>query len=130
MLNSFADFLMTVLLNVLLLTNLTFVFIRHGFDHYLGIPYSHGMCPCLKCFAIDARNGNSSCYNECRTWNVGCPVFSDETIIEQPTDFTLLTNKYTKAAVDFIQSSVQKHKKPFFLYMAYHQTHHPQFAGE
>jgi arylsulfatase A len=116
--------------NVILLINLTFVFIRHGFDHYLGIPYSHGMCPCLKCFDIDARNGSSSCHNECRNWNVGCPVFSDETIIEQPTDFTLLTNKYTKAAVDFIQSSVHQHKKPFFLYMAYHQTHHPQFAGE
>ena len=118
------------MLNVLLLTNLTFVFIRHGFDQYLGIPYSHGMCPCLKCFAIDARNGSSSCYNKCRTWNVGCPVFSDETIIEQPTDFTLLTNKYTRAAVEFIQGSVHKHNKPFFLYMAYHQTHHPQFAGE
>ena len=87
------------------------------------------MCPCLKCFAIDAINGNSSCYNQCRFQNVGCPVFSDEKIIEQPTDFTLLTEKYTKAAIEFIQSSVHEQKKPFFLYMGYHQTHHPQFAG-
>ena len=94
--------------------------IRHGFDHYLGIPYSHGMCPCLKCFAIDAINGNSSCYNQCRFQNVGCPVFSDEKIIEQPTDFTLLTEKYTKAAIEFIKNSAHEQKKTFFLYMGYH----------
>ena len=55
-------------------------------------------------------------------------VFSNETIIEQPTDFTLLTEKYNKAAIKFIEDSVHEHKKPFFLYMGYHQTHHPQFA--
>ena len=88
------------------------------------------MCPCFKCFVTDAKNKDASCLNECRYKNVGCPVFSNETIIEQPTDFTLLTEKYNKAAIKFIEDSVHEHKKPFFLYMGYHQTHHPQFASK
>ena len=105
------------------------IFDRHGFDRYYGIPYSHGMCPCMKCFSTDIKNGNSSCWNKCRDQNVGCPLFSDEKVVEQPTDFTLLTEKYNNEALQFMQNSVQD-SKPFFLYMGYHQTHHPQFASK
>ena len=38
----------------------------------------------------------------------------DEKIIEQPTDFTLLTEKYTKAAIEFIKNSAHEQKKHFF----------------
>ena len=103
---------------------------RHGFDHYYGIPYSHGMCPCVKCFTSDTINGTSTCWNKCRKNNVGCPLFHDEKIVEQPTDFTLLSEKYTNKALEFMKSSVEEHKKPFFLYFGYHQTHHPQFASK
>ena len=97
---------------------------KRGFDQYLGIPYSHDMCPCLKCF----NSTTPSCFDGCRIDMVGCPLFMDETIVEQPVDLTKLTKKYTKAAQAFIKKSL-KMKKPFFLYMAYHQTHHPQFAS-
>ena len=103
---------------------------RHGFDQYLGIPYSHDMCPCLKCFGANVSNKSESCFDSCRPDSVGCPLFLNEEIIEQPTDLPHLTEKYTQAALKFVTSSVEKHKKPFFLYMAYHQTHHPQFASE
>ena len=88
------------------------------------------MCPCLKCFTSNTKEGSSKCLNKCRKGNVACPLYSNETIIEQPTDFTLLTDKYTKEAKNFMQSSVEEYKKPFFLYMGYPQTHHPQFASK
>ncbi len=115
---------------------------KRGFDHYLGIPYSHDMCPCLKCFpeeqrttgpeteveAIANSSSPSSCFGDCHTEAVSCPLFLDEKIIQQPVDLTTLTSKFSLAASTFIDKSVQENS-PFFLYMAYHQTHHPQFAG-
>ena len=80
-------------------------------------------------FTFTAEN-QSSCYDHCRMDQVGCPLFFNEKIIEQPTDLTKLTEKYTQAALKFVKNSVRKQQKPFFLYMAYHQTHHPQFASE
>eukprot|EP01084_Bolivina_argentea_P145975 255730_1 len=35
---------------------------------------------------------------------------------------------YTDACLNFISNAVHQ-SQPFFLYMAYHQTHHPQFAS-
>ena len=95
---------------------------KRGFDHYLGIPYSHDMCPCLKCF------DTAPCYGNCRLDYVGCPLFLDENIVEQPVDLTKLTHKYTESAQAFITESVTN-QNPFFLYMAYPQTHFPQFAS-
>ena len=59
---------------------------------------------------------------------VGCPLFRNKRIIEQPTDLTQLTTKYTENAKKFILKNT-KRQKPFFLYLAYHQTHHPQFSS-
>ena len=49
-------------------------------------------------------------------------------IVQQPADLPNLTNVYTEKAIEYMEQSVNQNK-PFFLYMAYHQTHHPQFAG-
>ena len=98
---------------------------NHGFDHYLGIPYSHDMCPCPTCFP---GNSNTSCNIGCTDLYVGCPTFSNLNIVNQPTDLTTLTHRYTEAAKEFIKGSGADNK-PFFLYMAYQQPHHPQFAG-
>ena len=97
---------------------------HHGFDHYLGIPYSHDMCPCIECFPDE-----QTCYDPCRPEMVGCPLFKDTTIVEQPTSLTSLTYKYTEAGKQFMEKSVLEDKAPFFLNVAYHQTHHPQFAN-
>ena len=55
---------------------------------------------------------------------------SDNTfnIVQQPADLPNLTNLYTQKAIEYMENSVSMNK-PFFLYMAYHQTHHPQFVG-
>ena len=94
---------------------------NHGFQDYLGIPYSHDMCPCVHCFA------NQTCFDDCRTDVVGCPLFLNEDIIEQPTDLVNLTSKYNRAALKFIE---ENKNDAFFLYYAFHQTHHPQFASK
>jgi arylsulfatase A len=96
---------------------------RHGFDSYLGIPYSHDMCPCVTCFP-----GGESCLSDCHDGDVSCPLFDGEKVAEQPVDLATLTEKYTAEATRFIKTSAEE-DKPFFLYLAFHQTHHPQFAG-
>ena len=76
---------------------------------------------------------------QCQNSDVSCPLFDGSRIGEQPTDLTRLTEKYTHAAIKVIEKAATKKNvekdnninsnKPFFLYLAYHQTHHPQFAS-
>ena len=108
------------------------------------------MCPCDICFPH-----NEPCIGcQDRSQYVSCPLIDDRLatksnakiisekvktgkvgsstkylgILQQPTNLTTLTDLYTEDALSFISSSLEE-EKPFFLYMAYHQTHHPQFAG-
>ena len=104
--------------------NETYLPTNHGFDSYYGIPYSHDMCPCLLCFYPD-----TPCYDKCRVEDTGCPIYQDTLIVEQPADFLTLTEKYVLTAQTFIQTESLA-KRPFFLYMAFQHTHHPQFAGK
>ncbi|XP_033110528.1 arylsulfatase A-like isoform X2 [Anneissia japonica] len=97
---------------------------KQGFDEYYGIPYTHDMCPCVTCFYP-----KDPCYYSCDTQFVSCPLFKDDTLIEQPTDFVTLSERYTSQARNFISKSVHE-AKPFFLYFAFHHTHNPQFASK
>ena len=86
-----------------------------GFDSWLGTPRSN-----------DAR----------RPWaEIDTPLamFRGREIIEFPLDQTTLTTRYTKEAVDFIDS--RKGDTPFFFYLAYNMPHLPihttkQFHGK
>jgi arylsulfatase A len=82
------------------------------------------MCPCLVCFYPD-----QPCFDKCRTGDTPCPLFENTRIIKQPADFTTLTANYTNAATSFIQKNAAA-KTPFYLYLAYQHTHHPQFASK
>jgi len=68
---------------------------RHGFDHYLGIPYSEDMVG-------DLRPG----------WPP-LPLLRDEQVIDAPVDRDTLTKRYTEEAVRFI---TENRERPFFLY--------------
>ncbi|CAL4162534.1 unnamed protein product, partial [Meganyctiphanes norvegica] len=96
---------------------------QHGFQEYLGIPYSHDMCPCRTCFPNDGP-----CYDLCWKWDVSCPLFSNSTIVEQPVDLTSLTERYVDHALNFIETKHQQ-KQPFFVYLPFNHVHHPQFAS-
>ncbi|MCI4379037.1 hypothetical protein PGIGA_G00223240 [Pangasianodon gigas] len=105
--------------------NGTYLPTRQGFDHYLGIPYSHDMGPChnLTCFPPDVK-----CYGYCDVGTVTVPLMNGETITQQPVDFVHLEDAYSNFATDFIRSAAQK-RQPFFFYYPSHHTHYPQYAG-
>jgi arylsulfatase A-like enzyme len=69
---------------------------RHGFDRYLGIPYSEDMVGGL-------RPG----------WPP-LPLLRDEQVIEAPVDRDTLTKRYTEESVRFI---TEHRERPFFLYL-------------
>lgn len=97
---------------------------NQGFDEYLGIPYSHDMCPCNFCFYP-----NISCLNKCDDQYTACPLFDGGSIIEQPADLTTLHDKYLNRSLHVISDNAAK-GTPFFLYYAFHHTHHPKYAGK
>ena len=75
---------------------------RHGFDHFFGVPHSNDM----KDFALYRDN-------ECLS-----PDF---------TEMEKLTGLYTREAIDFIG---QAGSQPFFLYFAHTYPHQPLHASE
>jgi arylsulfatase A len=83
-----------------------FMPLSRGFDEFFGVPYSNDMRP--------------------------LPLVHNGVVLETDTDNDFLTQKYTEAAVSFIQAH-QDH--PFFLYLAHNMPHvplgaSPQFRGQ
>ena len=104
--------------------NGTYLPTNQGFDYYLGIPYSHDMCPTVICFYPNGR-----CLEGNRAGDSPCPVFENDKILQQPADMTTLAERYSNAATGFIKTNAAK-KTPFFLYMAFQHTHKPNFASK
>lgn len=122
---------------------------RHGFDEWIGVPYSNDMNwvgepdfedlvklsmrgNAAEQAAVYARRGAK--YANPKADDFAAPLmfsqatdegFSDR--VEQPTDQTLLTQRATDAAVDFIQRSASG---PFFLYLPYSMPHTPLFRSD
>ena len=97
-----------------------------GFDSYLGIPYSHDMCPfVLGCYPGEQCDAESPHKDTASP----CPLYENDVIIEQPTDFTTLTEKFSKSADQFIIGNVLI-ETPFFLFFSFHHVHFPQFSSQ
>lgn len=122
---------------------------RHGFDEWLGLPYSNDMDwvgePSIdESIALRAR-GETQLLAQSRLrridryalpkneyWNVPLyqsrvvdGVYVDE-VIEQPAVQTELTKNYTEAAISFIQRSKET---PFLLYLPFTMPHTPLFRS-
>jgi len=80
---------------------------RHGFDEYLGLPYSNDMWP--------NHPTSKNFYPE-------LPLIENEKVIELMPDQTQLTTRYTERAVRFIEKNKDK---PFFLYLPHTMPHVP-----
>ena len=85
-----------------------FLPIRHGFDDYLGLPYSNDM------------------WSKHPTAAPGSypplPLIDGDQVVETEPDQRFLTERYTRRAVDFID----RHRdSPFFLYVAHSMPHVP-----
>ena len=76
---------------------------RQGFDHYVGILYSNDMCP--------------------------VQLVEDEDVVTYPVIQAQLTQRYTRASVEFIRAAVAA-SQPFFLYLAHAMPHKPLAASE
>jgi arylsulfatase A-like enzyme len=82
---------------------------RHGFDEFVGIPYSHDMLP-LQVYTADAATG---------------------ALTSSPPEFDQLQQQFTDAALSFIE----RHRdRPFYVHLALSAPHlpeypHPSFAG-
>jgi arylsulfatase A-like enzyme len=89
---------------------------RHGFDEYLGLPYSNDMWPQHP----EARPGTYP----------PLPLFDGEKVINSNVtaeDQSRLTAQYTDRAIRFIE---RNRTRPFFFYLAHSMPHVPLFAGE
>jgi len=103
---------------------------RHGFDEWLGLPYSNDMDwvggrtveeamikyadPKLEYWAVPLLRSS-----------VTADGYSDETL-EQPAQQTTLTKRYTEAVIDFMRRSGDQ---PFFAYLPYTMPHTPLFRS-
>ena len=90
---------------------LAFLPTRQGFDYYFGIPFSNDM---------GQKDRPSKPYPP-------LPLLRMEKVIEEEPDQRLLTQRYTREAIAFIE----RHKaKPFFLYLPHSMPHWPQYSSE
>jgi arylsulfatase A-like enzyme len=83
---------------------------RHGFDDYLGLPYSNDMYP-----------------KHPTTKFPDLPLIEGEKIIELNPDQSKLTTLYTERAVGFIEKNKDR---PFFLYVPHAMPHVPLHVSD
>jgi arylsulfatase A-like enzyme len=94
---------------------------KHGFDYYYGLPYSNDMDR-----STNAPKGRAAFLNpKSEFWNV--PLKENDVLLERPANQSLLTGRYTAAAIKFIKDNK---RRPFFLYFAHTFPHVPLFASE
>jgi arylsulfatase A len=84
---------------------------RHGFDDYLGLPYSNDMWP---------NHPEKMKFPP-------LPLYSGDAVLTINPDQSRLTGAYTRLAVAFIESH---RDRPFFVYLAHTMPHVPIFASE
>ena len=117
---------------------------RHGFDKYLGLPYSNDMwryhpnmpprenedermIAARKRGALTGFAGQGRYYPKDILFNKPLPLMRNEETIETDPDQTKLTTLYTEEALEFI---TENKDRPFFLYLAHAMPHVPLFVSE
>jgi arylsulfatase len=86
--------------------------LQHGFDGWLGIPYS---------------NDNSKYHPVLATEMPPLPLYDGNRVIELDPDQSQFTRRFTERAVSFIEKNAER---PFFLYLPHVMPHVPIFASE
>jgi arylsulfatase A len=88
-----------------------FLPVRHGFDEYLGLPYSNDMWPH---------------HPQQKNFYPDLPLIEGDTVAKLDPDQSQLTTLYTERAVGFIE----RHRdRPFFLYVPHTMPHVPLFVS-
>ncbi|MFO7852409.1 MAG: sulfatase family protein [Bacteroidota bacterium] len=92
-----------------------FLPLQHGFDSYLGIPFSNDMS---RTEMIKRGNDN---------YIYDLPLISGNDTIELNPDQSRFTSMFTDAAIDFIS---ENRDRPFFVYVPHPMPHIPIYASE
>ena len=102
---------------------------RRGFDRFFGTPYSNdeAVNPAWqKDFARrDYWNTPQFYVPRSEYWDI--PLLRDEMELERPVEQSTLPQRYTEAAVKFVEAQGDR---PFFLYLAPNMPHVPLFASD
>jgi arylsulfatase len=85
--------------------------LRHGFDEWLGLPYS---------------NDNSKYHPVLAAEMPPLPLYDGENVAETDPDQSQFTRRFTERAVRFIERNKER---PFFLYVPHVMPHVPIFAA-
>jgi len=85
---------------------------RHGFDEWVGIPYS---------------NDNSKYHPSLAPEMPPLPFYDGEKIVEHDPDQAQFTRRFTDRAIAFMEKNAAR---PFFLYLPHVMPHVPIFASE
>lgn len=94
--------------------------VHHGFDTYLGLPYSNDMFP-----APGSPTGRDRFFAENNDyWRT--PLLRGTNVLDPHPDQRQLTRRYTEEAVSFIRDHP---RSPFLLYVAHTFPHVPLFAS-
>jgi arylsulfatase A-like enzyme len=94
--------------------------LKHGFDAYLGLPYSNDMDR----LPTAAMSRAAFLDPKIEYWNV--PLLRGTEVIERPADQHTLTRRYTDEAIRFIR---EHRGGPFFVYLPHTMPHVPLFAS-
>jgi arylsulfatase A len=114
---------------------------RHGFDYWVGIPYSNDMKfegrPGIEELFMMQQTGETEALHKILNdfliafgplWRSRCDKDGcEDQLLEQPTFQPSLTTRLTHEATRFIEEAK---KEPFFLYLPYTMPHLPVFADE
>ncbi|MFP4353463.1 MAG: sulfatase-like hydrolase/transferase [Puniceicoccaceae bacterium] len=104
---------------------------NHGFDEWLGIPYSNDMNSSGGGTSVEELDEGWA--NHATSWErFNVPLMHSladgETVtLEQPVNQTLLTDRLTDAAIDFIE---RRQRQPFFVYLPHPMPHVPLYVSE
>lgn len=103
---------------------------RHGFDSFLGIPFSADNGISSWMFFNDSFGGGASAaYHQTPLPLMASAAGEPETVVEQPANLGTLTARYVAQATEFMLDAIQT-GRPFLLYLAFTHVHAPNFASE
>jgi len=95
-----------------------FLPMRHGFEFWFGLPYSHDMRMTVP---RDKGMQTAAYYSpKPEYWDVA--LMRNDQVIERPVDHRTLTRRYTEEALRWIR---ENKGRPFFLYLAHSLPHIP-----
>jgi arylsulfatase A-like enzyme len=98
---------------------------RHGFDEYLGLPYSNDMWPLHPEYVHLSPDAEAR-----KRGYPSLPLIENESVIDAEVtgeDQAQLTTLYTDRAVSFIERNKDQ---PFFLYLPHSMVHVPLFVSD